>query len=137
MMKIEILGASAPYFSNNEGTAINLMVSFAHLDGEAILFTASQDDTAEHGRELYQRAKDGEFGEVGPYTGPTPYEELMATFPARKRAEMERVEALIAPLERARRLGVATEEELAELASLELYTIELMRAEGPALPARV
>lgn len=137
MMKIEILGASAPTFANNDGTAINLMVNFSHLPGETILFTASRDDTAEHGRELYQRALDGEFGEIAPYDGPTPYEELMASFPARKRAEMERVEGEIAPLERARRLGVATEEELAELAALELYTIELMRAEGPALPARV
>lgn len=137
MMKIEILGALAPCFSNREGTAINLMVSFAHLGGEPILFTASQDDAAEHGRELYQRAKDGDFGEIAPYLGPSQYEELMATFPARKRAEMERVEAKIAPLERAHRLGVATEDEVNMLTSLELYTIELMRAEGPELPARV
>ncbi len=61
----------------------------------------------------------------------------MLTFPSRRAAELARVEALIAPLERMRKFGMATEEELAELESLEMYTILLTRAKGPDLPARV
>ncbi|CAJ1890169.1 tail fiber assembly protein [Aeromonas veronii] len=56
------------------------------------------------------------------------------TFPARKAQEIIRIEALIAPLSRAKQLGIATESELAELAALERYSVELMRSTGPTLP---
>lgn len=35
-----------------------------------IPFTASPDDVEPHGRELYERAQAGEFGQVQPYEAP-------------------------------------------------------------------
>ncbi len=134
---ITILGASAPAWANEEQTIISLMVTFSTLPDQAVPFAARPDDPEEHGRELFERAKSGEYGPVAPYAGPSKEEEAMLTFPSRRAAELARVEALIAPLERMRKFGMATEEELAELESLEMYTILLTRAKGPDLPARV
>lgn len=133
-MKIEILGASAPVWGNEEKTVINLQVRFSHLDGE-VPFTADRTDQAEHGRELWSRAAFLEFGPIGPYTGPTKHELEMATFPARKAKAMATAEQRITLLERVKRLKVADQEELEELEALELYTVQLMRAEGPEVPA--
>lgn len=52
---------------------------------------------------------------------------------AHRKATVE-AERALAPLERARRLGVATPEELEELEALEIYSVQLMRAKGPELP---
>ncbi|MGL5484076.1 MAG: tail fiber assembly protein, partial [Aeromonas veronii] len=62
-------------------------------------------------------------------------QEGAARFAAKRAKAMATTEARIAPLERARRLGMATPEELAELEALERYTITLMREEGPEVPA--
>ncbi|QIZ02630.1 putative tail protein [Aeromonas phage AhyVDH1] len=133
-MKIEILGASAPKWANEEKTAINLQVRFSHLPGLPVPFTATASDTEAHGRELWTRAKFGEYGEIGPYTGPTKEQMEMATFPTRKRQALEKVEAQILPLQRAVKFGMASNDEVAELEKLERYTVALMRAEGPDLP---
>lgn len=137
MSEIIVLGVSAPTWANEEKTVINLMVEFSHLPGGAVPFSASPDDPEAHGRELFARAKAGEYGPIAPYPGPTKEEEAMLSFQYRRAAELARVEALIAPLERMRKFGMATEEELAELESLEMYSILLTRAKGPDLPARV
>lgn len=49
-----------------EGDSITLLVKFPWLS-EEVPFTASPSDTEPHGRELYQRAVAGEFGEIAPY----------------------------------------------------------------------
>lgn len=58
--------AHSPEFTEN--SSINLLVTFEGI-GE-IPFTASQDDSSTHGRELYARAIAGEFGPVAPYVAP-------------------------------------------------------------------
>jgi len=47
----------------NSDQTIDMLVKFDHMDGE-VWFTASPDDPEPHGRELYQRAINGEFGEI-------------------------------------------------------------------------
>lgn len=126
-MTIEILGASAPTWSNKEGTGINLKVRFSSHPDQDMPFTATPTDTAEHGRELYFRAKAGAYGEVGPYddSGDT----LMRAMVQRKVKDrkMAQIEAEIAPLARASRLGIITPEEVERLKALELESVQLYR----------
>lgn len=135
-MKIEILGASAPAWANEDQTAITLKVRFGHYP-DPLPFTASRDDGEEHGRELWSRALFGEFGEIKPFTGQTKEQMEMAMFPMLKRQELEKLETKIAPLQRAVKFGMATPEEIAELEALERHTVAVMRAEGPVMPTRV
>lgn len=45
-------------------TKINVIAKFAHFPVE-MEFTADQNDTEEHGRDIYERANNGEFGPIG------------------------------------------------------------------------
>lgn len=135
-MKFTIIEATGPVWANPEMTLINLQVKFAEFE-EVLPFTASPDDSEEHGRFLFEQAASGAYGEVAAYDGPTREEQDAALFQYAKQAAMASLEQSIAPLERARRLGVATEQELKELTALEVYSINLLRAEGPELPAMV
>lgn len=47
----------------NEDQTIDMLVKFGHIP-EDVWFTASPNDPEPHGRELYQRALNGEFGEI-------------------------------------------------------------------------
>jgi len=47
----------------NDDQTIDMLVKFDHMD-EEVWFTASPDDPEPHGKELYQRAINGEFGEI-------------------------------------------------------------------------
>lgn len=127
-MKIEVLGAASPSWGNEAKTVINLKVKFSHLPDMWVDFSASPDDAAEHGRELFSRAKFEQYGPIAPYSGPSQGEIEARQFGLKREAKATRVEALIAPLERARRLGMATPHEEAELERLERYSVHLMRA---------
>ena len=63
--------AKNPVYLNAEGTFINLTVKFEEFN-EEMPFGASPDDCEEHGRELFAKAKAGEFGVVAPYVAPEP-----------------------------------------------------------------
>lgn len=67
MLTIEY--AKNPFYGNEEGTFINLTVKFQEFDDE-LPFGASPNDSEEHGRELFSRAKAGEFGEVASFVAP-------------------------------------------------------------------
>ncbi|SUA58339.1 tail fiber assembly protein [Oligella urethralis] len=58
-----------PKFSNYNKTSIDVM--WQHPELGDIPFTASKGDTEAHGREIYQLALAGEFGEVMLYDGPS------------------------------------------------------------------
>ena len=57
-------------WANKEHTAIDLECNFSHLKDEAVPFTASPNDTEQHGRDLFQKAVNGEFGEIAEYVKP-------------------------------------------------------------------
>src|SRR5699024_1523488 len=47
-------------------------VEWNHPELGWIPFTASPDDTEQHGRDIYAAAKRGDFGAIAPYTPPPP-----------------------------------------------------------------
>lgn len=67
VMKIET--AAGPVWANAQQTAINLNVKFEEL-AEVLPFTANENDIEPHGRELFERAVEGEFGPIAEYVAP-------------------------------------------------------------------
>jgi hypothetical protein len=67
MLTIEY--AKDPYWNSDDGQQIHLTVKFAEFANE-LPFTAASFDEMPHGVELYNRAKNGEFGAIGPYVPP-------------------------------------------------------------------
>lgn len=67
-------------------TGIELTCKFSHLDME-IPFFAMPDDPEKHGRDIYARALEGEFGPVPAYVAPTEYEIAVKESPRKLRAE--------------------------------------------------
>lgn len=59
-----------PEYANSEGSAIN--VEYEHPEYGWIPFTAVPDDVEPLGREIYEAAKRGDYGPVGPYVEPEP-----------------------------------------------------------------
>jgi hypothetical protein len=53
----------------NANGSITLLATFPWLS-EEVPFSASPNDSEAHGRELYQRAMNGEFGPIAPYVAP-------------------------------------------------------------------
>jgi hypothetical protein len=56
----------------------SIELEYDHPVYGSIPFTSSFDDVEELGRELYQRALAGEFGEIDPYVPPSAYEQAIA-----------------------------------------------------------
>lgn len=125
--KIKVISAHSPVWATPEKVSITLQVQFSHFPGE-VPFTATKTDPMEHTKELFGRALAGEYGEIAEYAGPSQEDTqqyVLARRHARSKAE---VESRIQILERAKRLGMVTDAELAELDELERYSVELMRA---------
>lgn len=61
--------AKDPFYNNEEGTSIHLTVKWAEFN-EEMPFGACSYDAEPHGVDLFNRAKNGEFGEVAPYVAP-------------------------------------------------------------------
>jgi hypothetical protein len=58
--------ATNPVYANAEMTAINLEVKFVEMQ-DVLPFTATSYDDMDYGRDIYNRAKKGEFGTVASY----------------------------------------------------------------------
>ena len=56
-----------PRWGNKAKEYIYCDVNFGHVHEETVLFCARADDCEAHGREIYQRCVDGDFGPVGDY----------------------------------------------------------------------
>ncbi|WP_137009612.1 hypothetical protein [Aquitalea aquatilis] len=63
-MKLEYTAVTDLQWANESHSAITMTVNFKSL-GE-VPFTASPDDAADHGRELFARAVAGDFGNIYP-----------------------------------------------------------------------
>lgn len=61
--------AKDPFYNSDDGQQIHLTVKFAEFN-EELPFNATSFDGEAHGRDLYARAKAGEFGEVQKYAPP-------------------------------------------------------------------
>ena len=72
-----LLGAKNPVWANEENTLIQLDCKFSHYaslgitenDGYAA-FMAAPNDIEEHGRQIFEKAKAGDYGTVGDYVAP-------------------------------------------------------------------
>jgi hypothetical protein len=86
---MQIISAHTPKHTENGG--VELVVMFAGI-GE-VPFHATPSDSEAHGRQLYTRAMQGEFGEVAPYQAPVvSLEDAKAAKLARIRAARHAVE---------------------------------------------
>lgn len=130
---IKVERAHSPKWGDATKQAIILIVKFSHIEDE-VAFSAMANDSELHGRELHSEALAGKFGKIAPYDGPSEQEIKMQAFNRARACEQVKVERRIAILERASRLGIITELEQEELTAIEIYSIELERAEGPDLP---
>lgn len=63
--------AKNPVYGNEEGTNVVLTVKWEEFV-EEMPFGACSFDPESWGRDLYARAKAGEFGEIAPYVKPIP-----------------------------------------------------------------
>lgn len=61
--------AKNPRWSNSAHTMIDLIIKIVGID-EEIPFTASSNDTEDHGRKLFQSAVSDEFGPIAEYQAP-------------------------------------------------------------------
>jgi hypothetical protein len=71
-----------PQYGNLEGTLIDLNVYFPHLDETVRYSSAINDPGWEHSEEIYQRAKDGEFGTIKPFVPLPPEPDYIAFWEA-------------------------------------------------------
>jgi hypothetical protein len=61
--------AKDPVWNSDDGQQIHLTVRFEEIN-EDLPFNATSFDCEAHGRDLFERAKAGEFGEIQPYVPP-------------------------------------------------------------------
>ena len=66
-----LIDAQNPKWGNAEHTLIEVEAKWQHLESEGYLpFLANPDDVEAHGRDLYNRIINGEFGEIAEYVAP-------------------------------------------------------------------
>jgi hypothetical protein len=70
-MKLNLTYANNAKWANKEHTLIDVVVRFEEIN-EDLPFTADPNDTEEHGRDIYAKAKAGEFGVIAEYVAPPP-----------------------------------------------------------------
>lgn len=74
-------------YANQEGTLIDIEIE--HPTYGWIPFTASPDDVEEHGRVLYQEAKEGKLGSIAPYVAPEPLPEPKVNVVTMRQARLQ------------------------------------------------
>ena len=147
-MPLTLISARAPSWANAEHTVINLFVKFeetAEQFGE-LEFTATPDDVEPHGRDIFQRAKAGEFGPVAPYiVTPERAQLLVQARNITANAKITELQSEVNILQDAVDLDMATEAEAVslteaktELSAWKRYRVLLSRVEAqPGFPAEI
>ncbi len=67
-----VLNLKNPRWVNQAQTQIDCEVEFKKFEGTYLPFTADPNDPEAHGRDIYQRLVNGEWGEIAAYVPPTP-----------------------------------------------------------------
>lgn len=91
--RMQLEYAKNPIWSNADQSTIDLTIKWVELD-EELPFTASPNDVEDYGREIYNLASAGEFGEVAQYVpppepGPPTPEQIAALRQAAYQAESD------------------------------------------------
>lgn len=66
---INLIEAKNPKWSNSEKTRIDIECNFDHIPEEFVWFTADENDKMPYGREIFQRAVNGEYGTISEFIG--------------------------------------------------------------------
>ena len=77
-----LIDARNPQWGNAEHTLIDVEAKWEHLESEGYLpFSANPEDVEAHGRDLYQRCINGEFGTIAEYVAPPEPEPVVEETP--------------------------------------------------------
>lgn len=114
-------------WANEEHTAINITCKISTLDPDKTYrFTATSDDAMDYGRQLFSDLSSGLYGAVAAYQAPVVTQEqilLMNTQALNTRLRACTDAAF--PLQARVDAGVATDEQVSQLAALKQYAIDL------------
>ena len=114
-----------PKFSNFEESMIDVI--WEHPDHGDIPFTASPDDSEVHGREIFSLAKEGKFGEVAPYDGPSTDEQKSSEIRQQRDQLLSELDVVVSnPL----RYAEFSEEEKSQLAAYRQALLDVPQQEG-------
>jgi len=92
-MKLHLQYAKNPTWADEAHTSINLTVYFTEI-GQDIPFHATPYDTEEHGRNIFEKAKNGEFGEIAEWIPPTT-EELAQQARQKRDALLQELDSIV------------------------------------------
>jgi hypothetical protein len=92
-MKLNIKYANNLKWANQEHTSIDLIARFEEIN-EDLPFTANFNDSEEHGRDVFARAKAGEFGVIDEWTPPTT-EELAAQARGQRNSLLSEIDSIV------------------------------------------
>lgn len=135
---LKVVGA--PRWDDQGNTRIGMLVEFAHLPGGAVDFCASPDDSEPHGRELFEAAKAGEFGNLMPFALTVDAaRQQVSLLVISATAKIDGLQLEVNTLQDAVDLEMATEAEAARLAAAKTeltawkrYRVLLSRVEAQA-----
>ena len=114
-----------PKFSNFEETMIDVI--WEHPDHGDIPFTASPDDCEVHGREIFSLAKEGKFGKVSPYDGPSLDEQKSSAIRQQRDHLLSELDVVVSnPL----RYAEFSEEEKSQVAAYRQALLDVPQQEG-------
>jgi hypothetical protein len=116
----------------DDPAALGMEVVFSHIPDQVLPFTARQDDPEQLGRDLFEQAMAGEFGDITPYEAPPAHLEHRRTL----KLLLDRAQRYMGPLLDAVDLGVATPEERELLAQWQSYRVSLMRLTTASVATR-
>jgi hypothetical protein len=96
-MKLNLKYANNAKWANKEHTLIDVVARFEEIN-EDVPFTANPNDTEEHGRDIYAKAKAGEFGVIAEYVAPPPLQDPPAPTKEELLAKLQELQTQIAQL---------------------------------------
>lgn len=73
-------------YSSPDNSSVDLEIE--HPEYGWIPFTATPDDTEQHGRDIYEAALAGEYGQVAPYVAPPPTTEPVPSSVTRRQGRL-------------------------------------------------